>query len=362
MEIPFFGLAREYEEIGPELIKLVPDILQSGEVLQSSLVSDFEEVIASISCRKHAIAVGSCTDALFFSLRALGVGAGDEVLVTDFSFIASCSSILRSGAVPVFVDIGKNYNLDLKDAEEKITRNTRAMVGVHLFGQMNDVDKLEAFCEQFGIFLIEDSAQAFGASFAGRKAGSMGDVSCFSFDPTKVIAAPGSGGIVTTDDEQVANSVRALRYHGKVGAHHEHLGYNSQMSSITAAMLMVKVNHELAWRRGRQNVARSYLENLENCERLPFEDENSEHIYHKFVLEVDAIKRDEIKNGLESSGIQVRIHYDRPMQRHPMVANLPSHCPATEEICKRVLSLPIHPFLKEDEVSYIIEKFNQLVS
>lgn len=362
--IPFFGVAREFAAHRDEMLARCEAVLGSGNVLQGPSVRGLEERVAARAGRKHAIAVGSCTDALYYSLKAAGVGAGDSVLVTDFSFVASASCIARVGAVPVFVDVDENYNLDLDAAAERVLPNTRSMVYVHLYGQMGNPDRVEVFAREHKLVLIEDAAQAFGANFAGRPAGSMGLVSCFSFDPTKVISAPGSGGMVLTDDVAVAARIRALRYHGKTneGIFAE-LGYNSQMPSLTAAILDLKLDHDAEWRAKRRDVAQFYIEQLAGTDLvLPQEQRVSTHIYHKFVLRSQ--RREALKTHLAEKGIPTRVHYPQPLHRQPCFSGaqaVAAHSPNAERFSQSVLSLPIHPFLSDGEVEAVAKAIRQYI-
>jgi len=356
--IPFFGVAREFAAYRHEILARIEDVLSSGQVLQGKPIADFENRVASLIDRKHAIAVGSCTDALYFALLAAGIRPGDEVLVTDFSFIASASCIARLGAVPVFVDVDNTYNMDLEKAAALVTKKTRAMVFVHLYGQMSDPVKIETFAQEHGLILVEDAAQAIGAGFNGRPAGSLGLLSCFSFDPTKPISAPGSGGMVLTDDDVMADRVRRLRYHGKAGdGRFVEIGYNSQMPTLTAAVLDFKLEHNAEWLARRRAIAQYYIDCLSDLELvLPVEQVGAVHIYHKFV--VRSTRRDELRARLAESGIQTMIHYPQPLHRQPCFAQWSyddRYYPMSLAYASTVLSLPIHPFLTDAEVEAVVD-------
>ncbi|MFB3902800.1 MAG: DegT/DnrJ/EryC1/StrS family aminotransferase [Acidobacteriota bacterium] len=357
--IPFFSAAREFECHREEILDAIERTLEVGQVLQGRAVNELEDRIAKSCGRKYGVAVGSCTDALYFALIAAGVRPGDEIFVTDFSFIASASCIARLGAIPVFVDIEQGtYNLNLEIARNKLSSKTRAMVFVHLYGLMSDPVKLEAFCAEHDICLIEDAAQAIGATYNNRPAGSVGFASCFSFDPTKPVSAPGSGGMVLTDDEDAASTVRQLRYHGKrVDGYFHETGYNSQMPTLTAAVLNVKLNHAADWTARRRQIARKYREGLGDLRalRLPNEEGGSKHIYHKYVLEAD--DRNGLKKHLLDAGIPTMIHYPAPIHRQPCFSGLrcaDKDYPVALRSSARVLSIPMHPFLLEYEISDIV--------
>jgi dTDP-4-amino-4,6-dideoxygalactose transaminase len=355
--IPFFGIAREFAVHRHEIMTRIEDALATGQALQGEPVFEFETRMATLGGRKHGMAVNSCTDALFFALKAAGVQPGDEVLVTDFTFVASASCIARLGAIPVFVDVDDTYNMDLEKAAALITPKTKVMVFVHLYGQMMDPDRLETFARQHDLILVEDAAQAIGAMFNGRPAGSLGLVSCVSFDPTKPVSAPGSGGIVLTDDPGIAARVRLLRYHGKAPTgEFVEIGYNSQMPTLTAAVLNFKLDHNAEWLDRRREIAAYYIDRLSELGLVvPVEQPGSLHIYHKFVVRTS--KRDTLMSDLTQHNIQVRIHYSKPLHQQPCFSqtNYPDDWyPKSLSFSQTVLSLPIHPFLSDAEVEAVV--------
>lgn len=354
--IPFFGTQREFACHRQEIMAHIEKTLASGQALQGPEVADFECRMAALSGRGQGVAVNSCTDALFFALRAAGIQPGDEILVTDFSFIASASCIGRLGAKPVFVDVDETYNMDLEKAALLISAKTRGLVFVHLYGLMSDPKDVEAFTDRHDLILIEDAAQAVGATFQSRAAGSLGKISCISFDPTKPLSAPGSGGIALTDDSEAAAQIRRLRYHGKTGGgEFSEMGYNSQMPSLTAAVLNVKLKLNAVWMGRRRSIAEYYMETLSDLDiGLPVETKGAVHIYHKFVIRTP--DRDSLKAFLSQKGIQTMIHYQLPLHRQPCFSSSPyrdADYPNTMSFSKTVLSLPIHPFLTDAEVEVI---------
>lgn len=353
--IPFFGPAREFAKHRSAMMREVAQVYASGQVLQGPQVTQFEEGVARLTGRRWAVAVNSGTDALYFALTAAGIKSGDEVLVTDFSFIASASAIVRSGARPVFVDIADDFNMDFKAAARWVTPKTKALVAVHLYGQMMDPVAAEAFAQNHNLVLIEDAAQAFGAKRSGRPAGSVGLASAFSFDPTKPLSAPGSGGMFLTDDEAIASRVRRLRYHGKgreQGIFLEN-GFNSQMPSATAALLNFKLKHQKRWTKRRRQIAQLYIKELENCPglKLPSEAGIGSHIWHKFVIRCG--QRNSLKNFLEDQGVETMVHYPRALRLQPFLMPLAqegAYSPQASLASQTVLSLPIHPYLTDQEV------------
>lgn len=352
---PFFGTALEFAAHRDAIMSRVEAVYASGQVLMGSDVQQLEQQVGTACDRRHAIAVGSCTDALYFALAAAGIGPGDEVLVPDFTFVASASCILRAGAKPVFVDIAQDANMDLSKAEAAITIKTRAMIYVHLYGLMGDADAVENFAAKHGLILIEDAAQAIGARRANRKAGSMGLISCLSFDPTKPIGAPGSGGMAMTDDADLAATLRRLRYHGRNERREfVSLGYNSQMPSATAAVLRYKMRFAEAWEDRRRAVAALYKQGLADSDcLLPPEPSDARHIYHKFVIRHP--RRKELQEALASHGVQAMVHYPSPLHCHALFADCVKsvESPLADAFAGSVLSLPCHPFLADAEVENI---------
>ncbi len=358
--IPFFGAGREFKAYGPKAMALARGVLSGGRWLQSEHVSRFEARLAAFTGRRFGVAVNSCTDALYFALVAAGVKPGDEVLVTDYSFVASASPILRAGAVPVFVDIDSDHLMDLEKTRALAGPKTKALVLVHLYGQMADPKAAEAFAKERNLILIEDAAQAIGAARGGRAAGSLGLASTISFDPTKPISAPGSGGMLLTDDEETAARVRRLRYHGKAADRAEYLepGFNCQMPSLTAALLDMKMDFERPWLKARRKAADAYRSGLSGASGLvlPREIEPGTHIYHKFVVRHP--RRDDLRRHLSERGIETMVHYSLPLHKQPCFkpyARLDDLYPRAMAASREALSLPMHPFLTARETAAVVK-------
>lgn len=357
-QVPFYGSDREFSHLRAEIMETVEAVLATGRVLQGPAVGELEGGFARSVTRHQGVAVSSCTDALYFCLLALGVRSGDEVLVTDFSFVASASGILRCGATPVFVDIDPaTFNMDLAAAPGLVTERTKALIFVHLFGQMADPNPIEAFARYYGLALIEDAAQAVGASFRERRAGSMGDASCFSFDPTKPLAAPGSGGIVVTDREDLAEEIRMLRCHGRApDGTFRRVGGNSRLPTLAAAVLQLKLGRLDEWTQRRRTIADRYTAAIEETGvvQSPQVAPGSHHIFHKYVLRSSS--RDVLRDHLARSGIETMIHYASPLHTQPLFEHLEPVVdnPVAERASKQVLSLPIHPFLSMQEVDRVV--------
>lgn len=364
--LTFFGAGAENAAIAPCLVAEFSRVMASGQILNGPDVDQFEARIAALAGRTHAAAVNSATDALFFALKAGGVGPGDDVLVPAFSFVASGSAVLRTGARPVFVDVRAPdaaataegcapCTMDLAAAERRLTSRTWGLVWVDLFGGMGDPEPVTDFAARHGLFLLEDASQSFGARFGPTPAGSFGQTSVFSFDRNKTLGAPGTGGAVLTDDPELDARVRALRYHGVGDDGFVTLGYNSQMSSVTAAVLSLKLDHHATWaaRRGaiaaRLDAAFGGLPLL--CLAWP---DSCLHVHHKYVLLCP--QRSGLEAHLRAAGVPTRRHYARPLPREPVFAELvppDARFPVAETLAAQALSLPIHAQLRDDEVERI---------
>jgi len=363
--VPFFGLNRELEFVKTEVFKSFENIFRHGRVLQSEEVQNFEIEIAERTNNKYAVAVGSCTDALFFALKSLGVEAGDEVIVPAFSFIASASCISRLGAIPKFVDVDEWGNLDASQLDDIITPKIKAIIYVHMFGRVDDFGFKKVFdlASKYSIPLIEDCAQAFGSEFnTGESAGSLGEVSCISFDPTKVLSAPGSGGIFLTNNENLANMARKLRYHGKNRENEfDIIGYNSQMSSMTASTLSIKLNYEPGWRQKRREIASYYIDELTSQDiELPKVKNILNHNYHKFVIKTDRQK--ELLDHLHKNKVQAMIHYQKLLPENSCFEVSDNHLAkytSAKKICLSALSIPCHAFLEENELERVVSNIKK---
>jgi dTDP-4-amino-4,6-dideoxygalactose transaminase len=349
--IPFFAAERTWAAHGERYGALMSGALASGRALQGPAVGAFEAVLAQRCDRRHAVAVGSGTDALFFALVAAGVGAGDEVVVPAVSFIASASCVLRAGGVPVFADVDEHLLLDAGAARAALSARTRAILAVDLYGQVVDAEALQAIARERGVALVEDAAQALGARGAGdRRAGAIGVLSCCSFDPTKTVAAPGSGGAVLTDDDDIAAHLRRLRWHGRDDdGDHVELGYNSQLPTASAAVLHDKLSrHDAAWTRRRRAIAARYDEALSGSRVRPVAiAAGRTHVFHKYVVRSPV--RDALRAALGEHGVTTLVHYAAPLARQPMFAGRARETatPMAERACGEVLSLPIHAQLPD---------------
>jgi len=358
-KIPLFSAGREFATHREGIMRRIEDVLITGDVVGGKPVIALERRLAAMAGRKFAVAVNSGTDALHFALLAAGIRAGDEVLVTDFSFISSASAIRLASALPIFVDVDNSYNMDLDRAEQHISARTRAIIFVHLYGQMSDPVKITAFARRHNLILVEDAAQAVGASFNSRPAGSLGLVSCLSFNSTKTISAPGGGGAVLTDDDAMAEHLRQLRYHGRAAdGRFTQLGYNSLMPSLVAAVLDFKLDHDAAWQGRRREIVAYYRKDLADRDDivLPQEIHGAKHIYHKFVVHYP--RRAALAVHLDQAGVETKVHYPVPLHREPaFVSNRAyddRHYPNALHLADTVLTLPAHAFLTDGEVEAIV--------
>lgn len=355
--LPMVDLQRQYDALKPEIDAAVEGVLRSAQFILGPNVSRLEEEIAHYHGVPFAVGVASGTDALLLALRACGVGEGDEVITTPFTFIATAEVIALLKAVPVFVDIKTDsFNIDPGKIEPKITGRTKALLPVHLFGHPADMDPILELAKKHRLKVIEDCAQAFGAEYRGRKVGTFGDCGCFSFFPSKNLACYGDGGMVVTGDEEAAQRIRLLRNHGSSKKyHHEILGYNSRLDEMQAAVLRVKLKRIDAFNAARRRNADLYRNSIRRDDViLPSEAGSCVHVYHQFTLRSG--KRDRLMAALAKDGISSAIHYPVPLHRQKVFAGpgLRDGDLRNSETCaEEVLSLPMFPELTEEEIRRI---------
>ncbi|MCP9928303.1 DegT/DnrJ/EryC1/StrS aminotransferase family protein [Cyanobium sp. CH-040] len=375
MNVPPFSLGEQLQELGAELDQAVLEVLRSGQYIGGATTADFEAAFAAACGVPHAVGCNSGTDALVLALRGLGIGPGDEVITTSFSFFATAEAISAVGATPVFVEVEEgSYLIDLDQLEAAITPATRALLPVHLFGRPVDMERVCAIAGRHGLHVIEDCAQATGARWAGRPVGSWGDAGCFSFFPTKNLGGAGDGGAVTCRDPELARRVRELAVHGMPRRYlHTALGYNSRLDAIQAAVLAVKLPHLSRWLESRRALAARYSRQLAGLPGLQLPDPGPEgHSWNQYVLRVSSAAaapvpsaRDRLKEQLQEAGVNTIIYYPIPIHRQPAYAGLgygPGSLPLTERLCGEVLSLPIFPELGEARQQRVIEVLHSLVA
>ena len=349
--IPMVDPQGEYRSLKAEIDAAVLRVLASGRYILGPEGEALERELAAYVGAPHAVGVNSGTDALHLALLAAGVGQGDEVIVPAFTFFATAEAVSYTGATPVFADVDeKTFNLDI--GKLRLSSRTKAVIAVHLFGQCAALDELSALCRQKSIVLVEDCAQSLGAEYRGRRCGSWGDFGCFSFYPTKNLAAAGDAGLITTRSQAWASTLKMLRHHGSRQTYvHERVGWNSRLDEIQAAVLRVKLQHLDRFNEARRRVAASYRKALEKADvKLPFEDSRGRHVYHQFTIR--SPKRDAIRAKLAKEGIASSIFYPMPLHKQPAY-DIDVRLPVSEKLSAEVLSLPIHPLLDDAAIGRI---------
>lgn len=362
MQIPMVDLQVQYQQLKAEIDKAIAGVLDTSYYILGPQGQAFESEAATYLGVKHAIGVSSGTDALHLALRAAGLGPGDEVITSPFTFIATAEAIAYVGATPVFVDIDpRTFNIDPELTRRAITPKTRAILPVHLFGQPADLAPLQQLCGEHDLLLIEDCAQSFGATYAGRQTGGFGALGCFSFFPSKNLGCYGDGGMVVTNDDDLAEQVRMLRNHGsKVRYHHDIIGYNSRLDEIQAAILRVKLQHIDRFNELRRRNAHYYSARLaELGVTPPFEDGKGVHVYHQYTMLTD--RREAMQQSLTQAGCASAVYYPIPLHRQNVFANACSglSLPVSEEVAACCLSLPIYPELTEGQMDRVVAAIRQ---
>ena len=352
--IPILDLTQQYQGLKSQIDSAVLEVLGSGSYILGKNVTAFEKEVAEYCGSSRAVGLASGTDALHIALRALDIGAGDEVITSAFTFVATAEAIGLVGAVPVFADIdSRTFNLDYKELEKKITPKTKAIIPVHLYGQPADMDPILEIAKTYNLYVIEDCAQAIGATYKGKKVGSFGDIGCFSFFPTKNLGAFGDGGMITTNSDMLADRVISLRNHGgKVRYYHDEIGLNSRLDEIQAAILRVKFPHLDSWNKRRQEVAIKYNELLKDVEEIitPFELEETSCVYHQYTIQTP--QRDKMHEALKQKGVMAMIYYPVPLhfqEVHKYLKYGQNSLPITEDLSAKVLSLPIFPEITDSQ-------------
>jgi dTDP-4-amino-4,6-dideoxygalactose transaminase len=362
--VPLCDLQAQYRELAPQLESALRRVLASGQVILGPEVSALEEEVARYCGASHGVGCGSGTDALSLALHALGVGPGDEVILPAFTFFATAGSVCRTGARPVFVDIDPlTYNLDPLQVESKVTGRTRAVLVVHLFGQCAEMEPLWQVAARHGLVLVEDAAQALGAEYQGKRAGSLGGIGCFSFYPTKNLGAYGDAGMAVTSDPAWAARMACLRVHGMGPKYfHKQVGWNARLDALQAALLRVKLPHLERWIAARQGAARRYDELIEEHHLGQFLERPSaaprrRHTFNQYVVRVAGGQRDALVRHLKAEGIGCEIYYPVPLHAQECLGYLghrEGDFPASEEASRCVLALPIYPELTAEQQRVVI--------
>ena len=388
MQIQPFSLSAQISEIGEEIEEALIKVFRSGKYIGGEEVNSFEIAFASKIQTSYSVSCNSGTDALILALRSLNIGENDEVITSSFSFFATAEAITSVGAKPVFVDIdSENYLMDLGLIEKAITARTKAILPVHLFGHPLDMDKIMEIAEKNHLKVIEDCAQAVGASWRGRPVGSFGDVGCFSFFPTKNLGAAGDGGAITTNNCDLAKSIRELANHGMPKRYlHTNIGYNSRLDSLQAAILNIKLSRLNEWIEKRKEIANIYINELSGLEGIEIPCniliDNVGHSWNQFVIRIlddsfskinrdnsdvflESENRDLFKTELQRLGINTIIYYPIPIHLQPAYKELgykKGSLPITEKVCNQVISLPIFPEFEYIQQKYIIDKIKNILN
>jgi dTDP-4-amino-4,6-dideoxygalactose transaminase len=366
MKVVSLDLKRQYESIRAEIDRAVLDVVASQSFILGPFVESFEQDITKFCSVKHAIGVSSGTDAILLALMACGIKDGDEVITTPFTFFATAGSIARLGAVPVFVDIDPStYNIDVNKISIAVNKKTKAILPVHLYGQCADMDVILEIANTNGLKVIEDAAQAIGATYKGKNAGTIGNTGCFSFYPSKNLGGYGDGGLITTNDDKLAEFIKLLRVHGaKPKYYHSYVGINARLDAIQAAVLSVKLKYLSEWSESRRMIASYYNKYLKNLPvKLPDAASYNTHIFHQYVIATP--HRDKLMEYLKQQGIETVIYYPLPLHLQKCFEYLGYKKGAlseSERAAQETLALPIFPEITRKEQDYVIEYIKKFFS
>lgn len=367
MRVPFLDLRAQHDPIRAELLAAFNEVIDSNAFAGGPYVARFEEDFAAFCRTPHAIGVGNGTDALWLALLAKGIGPGDEVITVPNSFMATAEAISFTGATPVFVDVDeKTYTLDPARLASAITPRTKAVIPVHLYGQMADMDPIMEIAGRHGLFVLEDACQAHGAEYKGRRAGSIGHAGAFSFYPGKNLGALGEAGAVTTSDPALADQIKCLREHGQARKYiHSHIGWNCRMDGLQAAALRIKLRRLAEGNAARRMHAHAYDRLLADAEgvQTPYASPDRLHVYHLYVIRV--AERDRLLASLAQRGIGCGIHYPKPIHLQPAYASLnlgPGSFPTAERQAEELLSLPMFPTLTTTQITTVVEELKPLIA
>lgn len=388
MNIPLIDLKAQYNELAEELNKVTLEVLSSANYIMGKNVIEFEKEFAEFVGVKHAISVGNGTDALVISLKAMGIGAGDEVITSTFTFFATAESISAVGATPIFIDADKDtFNIDVTKIEEKITSRTKAIMPVHIFGQAADMDEINKIAKKHNLLVIEDACQAIGGTYKGRNVGSLADLACFSFFPTKNLGCAGDGGMIVTDNDELAIIIRALRTHGSgengqkaynlingitedvakaenandtvynpLKYYNYLIGFNSRLDAMQAAILRVKLREIKNWNAKRREIVSIYNEALKNESLVtPICKDCNEHVYHMYILQSE--NRAEVLEKLKEAGVATGVYYPIPLHLQKVYKELgykEGDMPVSEYLSHRTFAIPVYPELTKEQVDYIV--------
>lgn len=360
MKVNFYTSQREYNEKKAEFDKAIFDVIEKGSFILGPTVTNFEEEIKKYTGAKHAIGVASGTDALVIASHILDFTDGKEVITSPFTFLASTSCIAKHNAKPVFVDIDEEtFAIDTNKIEEKITPNTAGIIPIHLFSQMNNMDRIMEISSKHNIKVLEDAAESFGMKWDGKHSGTIGDMGIFSFFPTKTLGGYGDGGMIVTNDDNLAQMTKMFRVHGASKKYHyDYIGYNSRLDSIQAAVLSVKLKYIDEAIKKRETIANWYMDKLSDCEYVKFPKIKGPQSSVYYVFNILAEKRDELANFLKENEIGYSIYYPIPLHMQKCFSYLghkKGDFPVSEKISEEILALPIYPEITEEEVDFVCE-------
>ena len=395
MNIPLLNLKRQYKNIEEEVNASVFECFKNAQYIMGENVKEFEKEIANKIGVKHAITVGNGTDALIIALKSLGIKEGDEVITTDYTFFATAEAIRFVGATPVFCDVELDtYNIDPSQIEEKITDKTRAIICVHLFGNACKMDEINDIAKRHNLYVVEDAAQAINSQYKGKNVGNLGDIACFSFFPTKNLGCFGDGGMITTNDDDLATIIRALKVHGSgengmkayailndeevevveqnsgdntvynpLKYYNYLIGHNSRLDEIQAAILRIKLKHLDEYTENRRSISHGYIEALKDTSLvMPTETEGGKHVFHLFILQSE--NREEIESKLKEKGIATGTYYKVPMHLQKAFNDLgykKGDFPNAEYLSERTFAIPLFPEMNDEEREYIINYIKEIV-
>lgn len=362
-KVPFVSYKIQYKNLKTEINRVMARVLRNGDLILRKDVEDFEKNLAKFVGTKYAVGLNSGTDALFLSLKAAGIGSGDEVITVSHTFMASIAAIVQAGASPVLVDVADDFLMDTDKIEKAITSKTKAIIPVHLNGRMCDMDKLTRIAKKHNLIMIEDTAQALGAKYKGKMAGSFGLTGCFSFYPAKILGCFGDGGAITTNNLKIAENIRYLRDHGQKSKTEIVLfGWNSRLDNLQAAILNVKFKYLTGWIKKRRKTAEIYNKGLSGISEIkvpPFPESNHKYfdVYQNYVLR--AQKRDKLSRFLKENGVETLIKDSVANHLHSKLGLSHFRLPLTEKLAKEVISLPMYPELTGKQIEYVIKSVRE---
>ncbi len=366
MNVQFIDFSEQYQTIKDEIEVGLKQVFEKGNFILGQEEKDFEDNFAKYCGVRYGVGVNSGTDALYLAMASLGIGPGDEVILPTFTFIATALCVSYTGAKPVFVDIEETtYNLDPKKVGKAITKNTKAIIPVHIYGQSADMDVIRNLAQKHGIKVAEDAAQAHGATYQGKKIGSLGDVACFSFYPTKSLGAFGDGGMIVTDNKEIFDRAMMLRDYGRTGRYeHKIKGYNSRLDTVQAVILSAKLKRLDSWNKMRNENARYYCELLKDLDGViaPTIKDDRTHVFQTFAVRLK--NRDQVCVGMKEKGIGVLIHYPIPLHLQEAYKELgykKGDFPVAERIADEILSIPMYPHMTKKQIKHVCKTLEDLL-